>query len=151
VAGQLVGAVPEIDPVAWWPQVYGAVDRELELSLDALPEREVAATLQCAGNRRAGLIAIRDIPGEARGSGGTGTATWAGVALAEVLALTGPTAGALPWVPRSAVDLAEEGAGERFGVGERHHVAGALDQRVLCVGHVLPDHVADRVVNGGRL
>jgi DMSO/TMAO reductase YedYZ molybdopterin-dependent catalytic subunit len=52
VAGQLVGAVPEIDPVAWRLQVHGAVDRELELSLDtlrdALPEREVAATLQCA-------------------------------------------------------------------------------------------------------
>ena len=89
------GAVPEIDPVAWRLQVHGAVDRELELSLDtlreALPEREVTATLQCAGNRRAGLIAIRDIPGEAPwGPGATGTATWTGVALADVLALAGP-------------------------------------------------------------
>ncbi len=53
----------------------------------------MTATLQCAGNRRAGLIAIRDIPGEAPwGPGATGTATWSGVALADVLELAGPTA-----------------------------------------------------------
>jgi len=51
----------------------------------------VTATLQCAGNRRAGLMAIRDIPGEAPwGPGATGTATWTGVALADVLALAKP-------------------------------------------------------------
>jgi sulfite oxidase len=89
------GAVPEIDPAAWRLRVQGAVERELDLSLatlrEALREREVTATLQCAGNRRAGLIAIRDIPGEAPwGPGATGTATWTGVALADVLALAGP-------------------------------------------------------------
>src|SRR5664279_2660728 len=89
------GAVPQIDPVAWRLHVHGAVERELDLSLttlrEAFPEREVAATLQCAGNRRAGLMAIRDIPGEAPwGPGATGTATWTGVALADVLALAGP-------------------------------------------------------------
>ena len=53
----------------------------------------VTVTLQCAGNRRAGLIAIRDIPGEAPwGPGATGTASWSGVALADVLELAGPTA-----------------------------------------------------------
>jgi hypothetical protein len=36
-------------------------------------------------------------------------------------------------------------------VGERHHVAGALDQGVLRVRHVPADDVADRVVDGGRL
>jgi sulfite oxidase len=93
------GAVPEIDPDRWRLRVHGLVERELNLSLDtlreALPEREVTATLQCAGNRRAGLIAIRDIPGEAPwGPGATGTATWAGVALADVLALARPLAAA---------------------------------------------------------
>src|SRR5205807_1059650 len=88
-------AVPEIDPEAWRLHVHGAVERDLDLSLvtllEAFREREVTATLQCAGNRRAGLIAIRDIPGEAPwGPGATGTATWTGVALAEVLALAGP-------------------------------------------------------------
>ena len=64
--------------------------RPLDLSLatlrEALPEYTVTATLQCAGNRRAGLIAIRDIPGEAPwGPGATGTATWTGARLADVL------------------------------------------------------------------
>ena len=89
------GAVPEIDPGAWRLRVHGLVERELDLSLatlrEAFREREVTATLQCAGNRRAGLMAIREIPGEAPwGPGATGTATWAGVALADVLALAGP-------------------------------------------------------------
>jgi sulfite oxidase len=89
------GRVPEIDTAAWRVRVHGLVERELELSLatlrEALPEREVVATLQCAGNRRAGLMAVRDIPGEAPwGPGATGTATWTGVALADVLALAGP-------------------------------------------------------------
>ena len=75
------GAVPEIDPGAFRLRVHGLVERELSLSLstlrEAFREREVTATLQCAGNRRAGLVAIRDIPGEAPwGPGATGTATW---------------------------------------------------------------------------
>ena len=89
------GAVPEVDPATWRLEVRGLVERELDLSLvtlrEAFREREVTATLQCAGNRRAGLIAIRDIPGEAPwGPGATGTATWSGVPLADVLALAGP-------------------------------------------------------------
>jgi sulfite oxidase len=89
------GAVPEIDPATWRLRVDGAVERVLELDLatlrEAFREREVIATLQCAGNRRAGLSAIRDIPGEAPwGPGATGTATWTGVALADVLGLAGP-------------------------------------------------------------
>jgi sulfite oxidase len=90
------GPVPDVDRVAWRLRVHGLVERELDLSLttlrEAFRERTVTATLQCAGNRRAGLIAIRDIPGEAPwGPGATGTATWSGVALADVLALAGPT------------------------------------------------------------
>lgn len=89
------GPVPEIDLSAWRLRVNGLVTRELSLSLETLREtfveRTVTATLQCAGNRRAGLIAVRDIPGEAPwGPGATGTATWTGVALADVLALAGP-------------------------------------------------------------
>ena len=90
--------VPEIDPPPGGCGCTALVERELELSLatlrEAFREREVTATLQCAGNRRAGLIAIRDIPGEAPwGPGATGTATWTGVALADVLALARPLRG----------------------------------------------------------
>jgi sulfite oxidase len=89
------GAVPEIDPAAWRLRVRGLVERELELSLttlrEAFREREETVTLQCAGNRRAGLMAIRDIPGEAPwGPGATGTATWTGVALDDVLSVARP-------------------------------------------------------------
>jgi sulfite oxidase len=101
------GAVPEIDPEAWRLRVGGLVGRELSLSLETLREafreRTVTATLQCAGNRRARLMAIRDIPGEAPwGPGATGTATWTGVALADVLALAAPAS--------SAADVGFEGA-----------------------------------------
>ena len=90
------GDVPEVDPDSWRLRVHGAVERELELSLstlrEAFQEHTVTATLQCAGNRRAGLIAVRDIPGEAPwGPGATGTATWTGIALADVIALAGPS------------------------------------------------------------
>ena len=89
------GPVPKIDPGAWRLRVHGLVERELDLSLptlrEAFRERELVATLQCAGNRRSGLMTIRDIPAEAPwGPGATGTATWTGVALADVLALAGP-------------------------------------------------------------
>jgi sulfite oxidase len=114
------GAVPETDPETWRLQVVGLVERELSLSLETLREafrtRTVTATLQCAGNRRAGLVAVRDIPGEAPwGPGATGTATWTGVGLADVLALARPE--------RLASDVGFEGAdlspeiepAERFG------------------------------------
>lgn len=114
------GAVPEVDPAAWRLRVHGLVERELDLSLttlrEAFRERTVTATLQCAGNRRAGLIAIRDIPGEAPwGPGATGTATWTGVALAEVLALAGPLRGAAN-VGFDGADLCPEAKpSQRFG------------------------------------
>ncbi|MEA2319517.1 MAG: sulfite oxidase [Solirubrobacteraceae bacterium] len=89
------GPVPEVDAAAWRLRVHGLVERELALSLttlrEAFRERTETVTLQCAGNRRAGLIAIRPIPGEAPwGPGATGTATWTGVALADVLAVAAP-------------------------------------------------------------
>jgi sulfite oxidase len=114
------GAVPELDPAAWRLRVHGLVERELELSLDTLREAfrecEVTATLQCAGNRRAGLVGIRDIPGEAPwGPGATGTARWSGVALADVLAPAGPAREAAH-VGFDAADLCPEvKPAQRFG------------------------------------
>jgi sulfite oxidase len=74
--------------------VTGLVGTPLELTVDDLRERfatrELIATLQCAGNRRAGLMEVRDIPGEMPwGPGATGTATWRGVMLADVLEAAG--------------------------------------------------------------
>src|SRR3954463_2044255 len=114
------GAVPSIDPDAWRLRVHGLVERELDLSLstlrEAFREREVTATLQCAGNRRAGLMAIRDIAGEAPwGPGATGTATWTGVALADVLAVAGPLSKAAH-VGFDGADVCQEAKpAQRFG------------------------------------
>ncbi|HTU97720.1 MAG TPA: sulfite oxidase [Solirubrobacteraceae bacterium] len=114
------GPIPDTDRESWRLDVVGLVERELSLSFETLREafreRTVTATLQCAGNRRAGLVAIRDIPGEAPwGPGATGTATWTGVALADVLTLAKPV--------HPASDVGFEGAdlstevtpAERFG------------------------------------
>lgn len=87
--------VPVLDPQDWSLTVDGLVAAPSEVSLaqlrDRWPTRTVTATLQCAGNRRAGLIAVRDIPGEAPWrDGATSTAEWTGVRLADVLADAGP-------------------------------------------------------------
>lgn len=101
------GRVPELDRGRWRLRLDGLVSRPLTLSLQALQReftaRELEATLQCAGNRRAGLMAVRDIPGEAPwGPGATGTATWRGVALRDVLGAAG--------VEAEAAHIAFEGA-----------------------------------------
>jgi sulfite oxidase len=88
------GPVPEIEPDGWRLRVNGLVKRPLEFSLEQLrdrfPHRTLTATLQCAGNRREGLLAVREIPGEAPwGPGATGTADWTGVSLADVLRAAG--------------------------------------------------------------
>ncbi len=114
------GPVPELDPSAWRLRVEGLVERELSLSLQTLQEafapRTVTATLQCAGNRRAGLIAVRDIPGESPwGPGATGTATWTGTSLADVLALAGPKDEASEAGFEGADSSDEPDPPERFG------------------------------------
>lgn len=93
------GPVPNVDAAGWRVRIGGLVERKLDLSLADLrgfPDRELVVTLQCAGNRRADLMAVRDIPGESPwGPGATGTARWRGVALADVLAAARVADGAL--------------------------------------------------------
>jgi sulfite oxidase len=109
------GPVPELADAR--VHVTGLVERELDLSLDeirALPSRELTVTLQCAGNRRADLIAVRDIPGESPwGPGATGTARWRGAPLADVLAMAGVAGGALH-VGFEGADVSSE-VGEPYG------------------------------------
>lgn len=88
------GPVPEIDPVTWRLRIDGLVDTPAEISLPALreqfAEQTITATLQCAGNRRVGLLEVRPIPGEHPwGPGATSNASWTGVRLADVLATVG--------------------------------------------------------------
>ena len=115
------GPVPDLDPATFRLRVTGLVERELTLSLDDLRSglleiHEEVATLQCAGNRRAGLVAVRDIPGEAPwGPGATGTATWRGVRLADVLAAAGVKAEAAHVGMEGADDSPEAKPPQRFG------------------------------------
>jgi sulfite oxidase len=105
------GAVPRIDPAGWRLRISGLVQRDLELSLADLRRftpRTLTVTLQCAGNRRADLIRVRDIPGEAPwGPGAISTAEWTGASLAEVLRTAGPRPGA-SHVAFCASDIAPE-------------------------------------------
>ena len=99
------GPVPDVDGSI---EIGGLAEpRALTLAdLQELPRQELVATLQCAGNRREGLMAVRDIPGEAPwGPGATGTARWAGVALRDVL---GAVADGARYVAFVSVDRAEE-------------------------------------------
>jgi sulfite oxidase len=94
--GRNHGPIPVIDPRAWRLRIDGLAEQHPDLSLDDLrsqfPRQTLTATLQCAGNRRAGLIEVRDIPGEAPwGPGATSTAQWTGVSLAAVLRAAGPS------------------------------------------------------------
>jgi sulfite oxidase len=93
------GPIPDIQPDAWRLRVGGLVDRPLELSLaslqDGFARHDVVAVLECAGNRRSGLMKVRDVPGqEPWGPGAVGNARWTGARLADVLDAAGIVAGA---------------------------------------------------------
>lgn len=89
------GDVPEIDPRTFHLTIEGRVKRPFRISLEEiqrLPRTTIAATLQCAGNRRQELIAAQPIPGELPwGTEAISTAEWGGVPLRDVLAVADPT------------------------------------------------------------
>jgi sulfite oxidase len=106
------GPVPSLDAASWRLRVDGLVATPLTLTLAELrercAERTVLATLQCAGNRRAGLVDVRDIPGEDPwGPGAISTAVWAGAALRNVLAAAGATTGPDTHVEFAAPDVSQ--------------------------------------------
>ncbi len=105
------GPAPLIEPADWTLSVDGLVERGLTLTLERLREDyepvSVTATMQCAGNRRAGLIEVRDIPGEDPWrAGAIGTARWTGVRLRDVLTSAGVRDGATD-VAFEAPDVSE--------------------------------------------
>ena len=105
------GPVPQLDLKSWRLQVDGLVDTPLALSLHDLQTRfetrTLTATLQCAGNRRANLISVRDIPGEDPWrDGATSTAEWTGVRLGDVLHAAG-LAEAVAHVAFTAPDVSQ--------------------------------------------
>ncbi|HEY0514837.1 MAG TPA: molybdopterin-dependent oxidoreductase [Thermoanaerobaculia bacterium] len=127
------GNVPEVDPPAWRLTVDGLVDRPLSLALadlGKLPRTSVAATLQCAGNRRSELIAHAPIPNELPwGSEAISNGEWSGVALRDVLAAAGPKAGARH-AAFAGLDETER-HGHRFNFGGSISLDKAMHPEVL--------------------
>ena len=102
--------VPKIDVASYRLVVDGQVDRPLSLSYDELrdlPLKRFQATFECCGNSPVpeywGQISrTSSVMEQTKGHGIMGNAEWAGVALADVLALAGLKA--------SAVEVMFEGA-----------------------------------------
>ncbi len=78
--------LPQIDVATWRLHVEGEIERPLFLSYEELsgaPQRNVIATLECAGNSRGFLP--KPVKGVEWGLGAVGTAQWTGVPLSWVL------------------------------------------------------------------
>ena len=88
------GNIPEVDPSQYRLRISGLVSEPQSLSLDAFqykfPKRKVTAVIQCAGNRRDELIALKPIPGEVPwNAAAIGNAQWSGATLRDVLQSAG--------------------------------------------------------------
>nr|XP_028568333.1 sulfite oxidase, mitochondrial [Podarcis muralis] len=85
--------VPVVDPATYRLQVQSSGGRTMSLSLQDLkrrfPKHEVTATLQCAGNRRAEMNAIKNTNRLGWGVGAISNARWGGALLRDVLAEAG--------------------------------------------------------------
>ena len=138
------GDVPQVDADSYRLTFGGLVRKPLRISLDELrrlPKVAVTATLQCAGNRRLEMAAVRPIPGELGwGAEAIGTAEWKGVPLRELLAAVEPLPEARH-VAFSAFDETER-HGHRFTCGGSIPLDKALSSEVLLAyemnGHDLP-------------
>jgi sulfite oxidase len=113
-------AIPDVAEETFRLEVSGMVERPLRLRLADLRanfrEVEVTATLQSAANRRDELARVRPFEGQTPwGASAIGTASWRGIALAELLAGAGPLDGAAH-VAFTGLDQYEKD-GERFGFG----------------------------------
>jgi sulfite oxidase len=113
------GTIPEVDPASYRLAVSGMVERPLELSLEEIrnefPKETTTATVQCAGNRRQGLMEASPIPGEMPwGAGALGNARWSGVPLPEILLAAGVDEGARH-AAFAGLDEIEEGWSSNYG------------------------------------
>jgi len=110
--------VPTLQANTWRLRVEGAVERELELTLEDLrrmPSRTVTMTLECAGNSRASLNPV--VRGVQWGSGAVSTTEWTGVSLIDVLNRAG--------IRQGAVDVVLEGS-DRGEIASEPRTPGAI-------------------------
>jgi sulfite oxidase len=127
------GDVPEVDRESYRLVLNGLVKKPLKISLDELhrlPKTSLKATLQCAGNRREEMMAVRPIPNELGwGNEAVSTAEWKGVPLREILAAVEP----LPAAKHAAFSGLDETErhGHRFTFGGSIPLDKALSSEVL--------------------
>jgi DMSO/TMAO reductase YedYZ molybdopterin-dependent catalytic subunit len=111
--------IPDVDAQTWRLAIDGAVERPLELDLDAIrsrPSKTLAVTLECAGNGRARLHprpVSQPWLNEA-----IGTAEWTGTSLADLLAEAKPRA--------DAIEAVFTGADHGIEKGNEHDYARSL-------------------------
>jgi sulfite oxidase len=113
------GSIPEVEHASYRLTISGMVERSLELSLEEIrnefPKETATATVQCAGNRRQGLMEAYPIPEEMPwGAGALGNAHWSGVALREVLWAAG-VAQEAQHVAFTGLDEIDEGWSPNYG------------------------------------
>jgi sulfite oxidase len=128
------GSIPEVDLAEYRLSVTGSVSQQLNLSLNEIrekfPKHTVMATLQCAGNRRDGLIQVQPIPGEEPWQAqAIGNAIWGGVPLREVLLAAGIEADT-KHVAFSGLDEVEKEE-KTFGFGGSIPIEKAMSPEVL--------------------
>lgn len=138
------GMVPVISPAEYCLRVDGLVERPLSLSLEELrrdfPFTLLAATLQCAGNRRQELIDVGEVPGETPwGAQAISHGVWGGVRLRDVLQAAGVEAAA-QHVAFLGLDSTSKAGG--MGLGGSLPLDKALQPEVLLAyemnGELLP-------------
>ena len=139
------GNIPQVDPGFFRLTLDGLVEQPSSLTLNELrsnfPSKKELATLQCAGNRRHQLIAVRPIPGETPwGAEAIGTAEWTGVSLSDVLRIAGIQPEARHVAFSGLDDIEKEG--RRFQFGGSIPIDKALHPEVLLAfeinGQALP-------------
>ena len=144
-------ATPVIDAETWQIEVFGSglhgPGRTFTYDqLRRLPQREVVAFIECAGNGRSFFASQQDTPapGTQWGLGAIGVARWRGVPLAEVLRRAGLSRRAVDVMP-SGLDANVVTGGVDYGHVRRPiPIAKALDDALLVLemnGQPLPpDH-----------
>ena len=126
--------VPALDLSSWRLEIDGLVDQPLTLAFDdvaRLPGRELAFTMECAGNSRSYVTPPAE--GLAFRHGAVSTARWKGVSLRAVLEMAGVQETATSVVFEGADRGEEEEDGVAFDLSYRRSLplAKALDDDTL--------------------
>ena len=129
------GNTPSLDEARHRLRVGGLVAAAVEMSVADLkqrfPHRTVGAVMQCAGNRRADMHAVRPVTGNPWAAGAIGNAAWTGVRLADVLRAAGAQQGGGLHVAFDAADDVEEPGEGRFKYGASIPIEKAMSPEVL--------------------